>query len=232
MSDLLGGLVNYGSDCGNATEDDGGAGVSPSHASQSDMSNERGEHNSEDSEASEGSQEFSRTMQDASLKLRHKNIRKRKLMRLGYVDSDEEISDEYESELSPTRKRQKTPFRKLSMPSEFTPPRNHSKVLVRDSEDEVTAEDEDYVEEFQNSVTPKRLYHTNWVEVKRWSKSRMTMSEINREIDALLSQSLKNAGYLTEHVSKTKETDRAYWKEAHVSFSCMCNCSCVHNVCY
>ena len=42
-------------------------------------------------------------------------------------------------------------------------------------------------------------------------------AEIRREIDEILEKSLKDAGYRAEHVSKTKETDRAYWKEAHVS---------------
>jgi hypothetical protein len=32
-----------------------------------------------------------------------------------------------------------------------------------------------------------------------------------------MEQSLKDAGYRAEHVSKTKDTDRASWKEAQVS---------------
>ena len=38
-----------------------------------------------------------------------------------------------------------------------------------------------------------------------------------REIDEIPEKSLKDAGYRAEHVSKTKDTDRAYWKEARVS---------------
>jgi len=44
----------------------------------------------------------------------------------------------------------------------------------------------------------------------------MLEQEINRQIDALLEQSLKDAGYYAEHVSRTTATDRAYWKAATV----------------
>ena len=76
MSDLLGDLANYGSDCGNMTDGDGGADASPSHASQSDMQNTL-RTDSEDSEESEGSHEFKSTMHEASMALRRENIRKR-----------------------------------------------------------------------------------------------------------------------------------------------------------
>ena len=214
MSDLLGDPANYGSDCGNATDADGGAEASPSHASQSDMQNALGT-DSEDSEESEGSQEFKSTMHEASMALRRENIRKRKLQRRGIRDSDEEMSDEVDSEF--TKKR--TPFRKLSMPINFTPPRKKSKVLVRDSDEEDVDDIDDDDEDDDESllVVPRRIINTSWTEIKVWSKSRMQLSDIDREIDAIMAQSLKNAGYHVEHVSKSKETDRAFWKEAHVS---------------
>ena len=221
MSDLLGESVNYGSDCGNTTDADGGADASPSHASQSDMQNAL-RTDSEDSEESEGSQEFKSTMEEASMALRRKNIRKRKLQRRGIPDSDEDMSDEFDSEF-----RKQTPYRKLSIPSQFTPPRKKSKVLVRDFDEEDVDDiaDDDDEEEESLLVVPRRVINTSWTEIKVWSKSRMQLSDIDREIDAIMAQSLKNAGYHVEHVSKSKETDRAFWKEAHVSqflsiFSC------------
>ena len=213
MSDLLGESVNYGSDCGNTTDADGGADASPSHASQSDMQNAL-RTDSEDSEESEGSQEFKSTMHEASMALRRKNIRKRKLQRRGIPDSDEEMSDEFESEF-----RKQTPYRKLSMPTQFTPPRKKSKVLVRDSDEEDNDEndDDDDDDDASTPLVPRRVITTSWKEIKVWSKSRHQLSDIDREIDGIMAQSLKNAGYHAEHVSKSKETDRAFWKEAHVS---------------
>ena len=221
MSNLLGDLANYGSECGNTTDSNGGADASPSHASQYGMQNAL-RTDSEDSEESEGSQEFKSTMHEASMALRRENIRKRKLQRRGIPDSDEEMSDEFDSEF-----RKQTPYRKLSMPSQFTPPRKKSKVLVRDSDEEDVDDiaDDDEEEEESLLVVPRRVINTSWTEIKVWSKSRMQLSDIDREIDAIMAQSLKNAGYHVEHVSKSKETDRAFWKEAHVSqflsiFSC------------
>ena len=152
MADLLGDSANYGSDCGIATDGDGGADASPSHASQSNEQNAH-QNDSEDSEESEGSQEFTRTMHDASRALRHKIIRKRKLQRRGIFDSDEEMSDEVDSELT----KKNTPFRKLSMPINFTPPRKKSKVLVRDSDEEDFDDDDDDEEEEEESslVVPR-----------------------------------------------------------------------------
>ena len=221
MSVLLGDSANYGSDCGNATDANCGADASPSHVSQSDEQNAN-QTDSEDSEESEGSQEFTRTMQDASMAMRCKNIRKRKLQRLGYVDSDDEGgSIEFDSVLSPDCQRAKTPYRKLSMMEDFTPPRKKGRIMVRDSESEDEDSDENGEEEEDVHdlcrPTPKRIIQTKWVEVKQFSKSTYTMPDINHSIDAILAQSLKNAGYYSEHVSKTKDTDRAFWKEVHVS---------------
>ncbi len=70
-------------------------------------------------------------------------------------------------------------------------------------------------------MTPKprrQYYPTQWQLVKKRSKHRHQQAEINRDIDAILEQSLKDAGYPAEHVSKTKDTDRAYWKEAQASY--------------
>jgi hypothetical protein len=65
--------------------------------------------------------------------------------------------------------------------------------------------------------TPRRRhFHTQWQHVKQWSKDTHQEAEINRNIDAIMEQSLKDAGYRAEHVSNTKNTDRTYWKEAHV----------------
>ena len=114
------------------------------------------------------------------------------------------------------------------MPTQFTPPRKKSKVLVRDSDEEDVDDiddDDDEEEDASSLVVPRRVITTSWTEIKVWSKSRMQLSDIDREIDAIMAQSLKNAGYHVEHVSKSKDTDRAFWKEAHVSqvlsiFSC------------
>jgi hypothetical protein len=64
--------------------------------------------------------------------------------------------------------------------------------------------------------TPKRIYQTDWKVVEKWSTS-ITLPEIDRQIDAILARCLRSAGYVVEHVAKTKDTDRSYWKEAHVS---------------
>ena len=129
-------------------------------------------------------------------------------------DSDEEMSDELDSELT-----KKTPYRKLSMPINFTPPHKKSKVLVRDSDEEDNDEndDDDDDDDASTPLVPRRVITTSWKEIKVWSKSRHQLSDIDREIDGIMAQSLKNAGYHAEHVSKSKETDRAFWKEAHVS---------------
>ena len=54
-------------------------------------------------------------------------------------------------------------------------------------------------------------------EVKSWCRRKMQDAEINFEIDSILEQSLKDAAYYAEHVTKTNATDRAYWKVATVS---------------
>ena len=64
----------------------------------------------------------------------------------------------------------------------------------------------------------RRYYQTQWQLVKKWSKDRYQLAEINRDIDEILEQSLKDAGYRAEHVSKTEVTDHAYWKEAQANY--------------
>jgi hypothetical protein len=65
--------------------------------------------------------------------------------------------------------------------------------------------------------TPRcRQFNTQWQHVQEWCKDTHQEAEINRNIDAIMEQSLKAAGYRAEHVSNTKNTDCAYWKEAHV----------------
>ncbi len=64
----------------------------------------------------------------------------------------------------------------------------------------------------------RRYYQTQWQLVKKWSKDRYQQAEINRDIDEILEQSLKDAGYRAEHVSQTKDTDSTYWKKAQASY--------------
>jgi hypothetical protein len=64
----------------------------------------------------------------------------------------------------------------------------------------------------------RRYYQTQWQHVKKGSKDRYQQAEINRQIDGIMKQSLKDAGYRAEHVSKTKDTDHPYWKEAQASY--------------
>ncbi len=67
--------------------------------------------------------------------------------------------------------------------------------------------------------TPRsRYYQMQWQLVKKWSKDRYQQAGINWDIDEILEQSLKDAGYRAEHVSKTKDTDCANWKEAQASY--------------
>ena len=64
---------------------------------------------------------------------RDENIRKRRLARRRIQDSDEEGSVEFASDLSPARKRGKTPYRKLTMQQDFTPPRKKAKTWASGS---------------------------------------------------------------------------------------------------
>ena len=130
------------------------------------------------------------------------------MKRLGYS-----LDDDSDSASCPSPKKPKTPYRQLDMPQHFTPPRKQ-KVVVPASDESEQAETD---EEQQLSSGRKRVYKTNWSVVSSWSKDRIQEAEIRREVDAIMEKSLKDAGYRAEHVSKTKETDRAYWKEAHVS---------------
>jgi hypothetical protein len=107
------------------------------------------------------------------------------------------------------------------MQEQFTPPRKKSKTVVPETDDDCEAEFNDPEEQSEEEeiMTPtprRRHFHTQWQHVKQWSKDTHQDAEINRNIDAIMEQSLKDAGYRAEHVSKTKDTDRAYWKEAHV----------------
>ena len=109
------------------------------------------------------------------------------------------------------------------MQEQFTPPRKKSKTFVPETDDECEAilcdPEEQSDEEELMTPTPRRRYdQKQWQLVKKWSKHRHQQAEINRGIDAILEQSLKDAGYQAEHVSKTKDTDRAYWKETQASY--------------
>jgi DNA-directed RNA polymerase specialized sigma54-like protein len=118
----------------------------------------------------------------------------------------------------------RTPYRKLAMPQQFTPSRKKPKIVVDDSAEslrsvsanENSEEDESGIDDDVALFTPKRIYQTDWKVVEKWSTS-MSLSEIDRQIDAILARCLRSAGYVAEHVAKTKDTDRSYWKEAHVS---------------
>ena len=211
-----------GGGSGQSSDDDGEARVSPSHGSQSAFNADVGDHISgdqdlsadaklydDDDRTSSGSPEFGvSSRQQKLMEQRREQIRKRRMKRLGYS-----LDDDSDSASCPSPKKQKTPYRQLDMPQHFTPPRKQ-KVVVPASDESEQAETD---EEQQLSSGRKRVYKTNWSVVSSWSKDRIQEAEIRREVDAILEKSLKDAGYRAEHVSKTKETDRAYWKEAHVS---------------
>jgi hypothetical protein len=197
-------LLSYGSGDSNATDDDGGSGGYPSQ----DM------HKKYDVEGSvDDSSDNSRSLIDARMAERHAKIRKRKLKRRGLDDAEEEESEEIFG---------RNAYRKLTMSQKFTPPRKKSKQLVPDSDESSPSENGNYEDDESGDdgdvalCTPNRIYQTDWKVVEQWNTS-MSLPEINRQIDAILARSLRSAGYVAEHVTKTKDTDRSYWKEAHVS---------------
>ncbi len=210
MAEGLDALRSYGSDINaTASEDDCGSGFHPSHG-QLDMHKKKAVEDSVD-DASDSS----RSLIDARMAQRNAKIRKRKLKRRGLDDSEEEESEQMFG---------RTPYRRLAMPQKFTPPRKKSRIIVADSDDlrSVSAnenyEDDESGDDGDDAVfTPKRIYQTDWKVVEKWSTS-MHLPEIDRQIDAILARCLRSAGYVAEHVAKTKDTDRSYWKEAHVSF--------------
>jgi hypothetical protein len=70
--------------------------------------------------------------------------------------------------------------------------------------------------------TPRRRYYqTQWQLVKKWSKHRYQQAEINRDIDAILEQSLKDVGYRAEHVSMTKNIRIAHIGKKHKQVTCL-----------
>ncbi len=111
----------------------------------------------------------------------------------------------------------------------FTPPRKKSTTVVCSSDegseyDSEAGESDCDEEEGSRTTTPQRSApKTHWVEIKRWNKGTMQMSEIDHQLDAILMQSFKDANYFAEHVSKSKTTDQCYWKESHVSYL-LCSC--------
>jgi hypothetical protein len=211
MAEGLDALRSYGNSDSNATasEDDGGSGVYPSHG-ELDMHKKDAFEDSVD-DASDSS----RSSINARMAERHARIRKHKLKRRGLLDSEEEESEEIFG---------RNAYRQLAMPQKFTPPRKKSKIVVADSDDslrsvsanENSEEDESGDDDDVALFTPKRIYQTDWKVVEKWSTS-ISLPEIDRQIDAILARCLRSAGYVAEHVAKTKATDRSYWKETHVS---------------
>ena len=200
MAEGLDARRSYGSSDSNSTEEDGGSGSDPSHDA-CDM------HKKIDVEGSvDDFSDSSRSSIDARMAERNERIRKRKMKRRGVDDSEVEESDEIFG---------RNPYRQLTMQEKFTPPRKKSKQFVPDS-DENDVDDESGDDDDVSMCTPKRIYQTDWKVVDNWSTS-LSLPEINRRIDAILARSLRSAGYVAEHVAKTKDTDRSYWKEAHVS---------------
>jgi hypothetical protein len=164
----------------------------------------------------------------AAMEQRHRNIQKRKLERRGFGDENDSVFDHAESDadFSPDVKRSKTPYRSLPMERvPFTPPRQQRPPLVPASDDEERGDSSDEEDEdddmsrSQSSSTRSRRYpvQCQWREVKSWYRRTMQDAEINREVDSILEQSLKDAAYYADHVTKTNATDRAYWKAASVS---------------
>jgi len=224
-------LSNY--DSGAATESDGENDEDPSHGSQSEnesagrylaseshailsrMSNDDDDGESLDDMASaeiEDDRNQRRLMAE-----RNARIRQNKLRRRGLLCSEEEDDDE--SVILTQSK--SNPYRKLSMQEQFTPPSKKAKTVVPESDEdrEPACHDSEEQSEDEEVMTPtprRRRFHSQWQHVKEWSKDTHQVAEINRKIDAIMEQSLKDAGYRAEHVSSTKTTDRAYWKESHV----------------
>jgi hypothetical protein len=207
MAEGLHALISHGSGDSNATDDDGGSGGYPSQGDV-DM------HKQIDVEGSvDDSSDSSRSLIDARMAQRNAKIRKRKMKRRGLDDSEEEESEEIFG---------RNPYRMLIMPEKFTPPRKKSKQIVPDSDESSPSENGNYEDDESGDdgdvalCTPKRIYQTDWKVVDKWSTS-ISLPEINRQIDAVLARCLRSAGYVAEHVAKTKDTDRSYWKKTHVS---------------
>ncbi len=143
----------------------------------------------------------------------------RKWRRCRIISSSEEDDDE--SVMQSLEK--KNPYRRLAMQEQFTSPRKKPKTIVPETGDECESllcdpEEQSEEEDLMTPTPRRRCYQTQWQLVKKWSKDRYQQAEINREIDEILEQSLKDPGYRAEHVSKTKDTDRAYWKEAQARY--------------
>jgi hypothetical protein len=224
-------LSNYES--GAATESDGENDEDPSHGSQSEnesagrylaseshailsrMSNDDDDGESSDEMA--GTEIEDDSNQRKLMAERNARIRQNKLRRRGLLCSEEEDDDE--SVILTQSKN--IPYRKLSMQEQFTPPCKKSKTFVPETDEDCAAayydsEEQSEDEEVMTPTPRRRRFHSQWQHVKEWSKDTHQVAEINRKIDAIMEQSLKDAGYRAEHVSNTKTTDRAYWKESHV----------------
>ena len=203
MADGLDALSNA-----TASEDDGRSGFYPSHG-QLDMHK-----NDAVADSDDDASDSTRSSINALMAERHARIQRNKLKRRGFDDSEEEKSEEIIG---------RNPYRQLEMQEKFTPPRKKSRQLVPDSDESSPSENDNFEDDESGddvgaaSYTPKRIYQTDWKVVETWS-TRMSLSEIDRQIDVILARCLRSAGYVAEHVAKTKDTDRSYWKEAHVSF--------------
>jgi hypothetical protein len=143
-------LLSHGSGDSNATDDDGGSGGYPSQ----DM------HKKVDVEGSvDDSSDSSRSLIDARMAQRNAKIRKRKMKRRGLDDSEEAESEEYFG---------RNPYRMLSMPEKYTPPRKKSKQYVPDSDKSSPSENGNYEDDESGDdgdvalYTPKRIYQTDW----------------------------------------------------------------------
>ena len=208
---------SYGSSDGNSTEEDGGSGTDPSHGASvmhQKIDVEGSVDDLSDSSSVDDLSDSSRSSIDARMAERNARIRKRKMKRRGLDDSEEEESEQMFG---------RTPYRRLAMPQKFTPPRKKSRIIVADSDDSRSVSANENYEDDESGddgdvavFTPKRIYQTDWKVVEKWSTS-ISLPEIDRQIDAILARCLRSAGYVAEHVAKTKDTDRSYWKEAHVS---------------
>jgi hypothetical protein len=151
------------------------------------------------------------------------------LERRGFGDENDSVFDnaEIDADLRPDMKRRKTSYRNLPMGRvPFTPPREQRPPLVPPSDDEERRDSSDEEDEdddmslSQSSSTRKRLYKVQWSVVKSWCRRTLQDAEINREVDSILEQSLKDTAYYAEHVTKTNDTDRACWKAASVNVIC------------
>ena len=76
----------------------------------------------------------------------------------------------------------------------------------------------------QASSVRSRVIKTAWRVIKEYDRSKMEDATINEDIDQIMRDSLRDANFHAENVELKRETDRGYFKQAHVSpFTSACS---------